>query len=96
MNATKASMYEKELASLKSWDSIDHMYEDRNNGWLKWIVTASHGYLVVPKLELRRRGLQNPIVSKYSYEGNLAFYLEEDCDAYKFLDELAGLVRVVR
>jgi hypothetical protein len=52
----------------------------------------SHGWLGVPIVMIKDLEIQNEI-SKYSYFKNNMAYLEEDCDAPVFLNELkkAGL-----
>jgi hypothetical protein len=48
--------------------------------------TPSHGYLIVPKVEGSEELLS--IASKvcqYGYQTEMAYYLEEDCEAPKFI-----------
>ena len=72
--------YQKELAKLRPDDEIQE-YRPIGRGY-NFISTASHGYLVVPK--------SDPFASvaakicEYGYNGKLAYYLEEDCEAGEF------------
>lgn len=49
-----------------------------------WAVDAGHAWLVVPLDAVRRSGAR---ISSYSYQDTVAgvAYLEEDCDAYRYL-----------
>ena len=51
-------------------------------GKLKWFSDPSHGWLRVPKGLVIESGIE---VSEFSYESARYLYLEEDCDANKFL-----------
>lgn len=44
-----------------------------------------HAWLRVPLLALRKVGLGPESFSRYSFQDANAFYLEEDCDAPKFV-----------
>lgn len=48
---------------------------------------AGHAWLEVPKSELIKYGIDGDI-SECSYQRNDFAFLEEDCDAPKYLDEL--------
>lgn len=45
---------------------------------------AGHGWLEVPMTEIRKLNISH-IISRYSYLKNGIAYLEEDCDAQKFI-----------
>jgi hypothetical protein len=45
----------------------------------------SHGWLEVDWTDLKRLGLNPTDFSRYSYRNGNTFYLEEDCDAPKFI-----------
>jgi hypothetical protein len=45
-----------------------------------------HGWLEVPFGELKALGLNPQDFSRYSYSKRNVFYLEEDCDAPKFVE----------
>lgn len=47
---------------------------------------AGHGWIEVSLHEMRRSGLEPKDFSRYSYRARNVFYLEEDCDAPKFID----------
>jgi len=51
------------------------------------IITAGHGYLVVPKTDVYASIAHN--IAKYGYNGTLAYYLEEDCEAPAFIKALS-------
>jgi hypothetical protein len=55
----------------------------------KFITDASHGWLSVPLEDIRKLGIADKI-SRYSYMTHTRVYLEEDCDAFVFL-EASGL-----
>jgi len=50
-----------------------------------FINDPGHGWLRVPKTELRHLNIERKI-SSYSYQSKLHAYLEEDCDLKTFLD----------
>ena len=54
-----------------------HFYSDPGHGWLR-----------VPREELRELGIESKI-SKYSYQKGSFVYLEEDCDAPEFINALS-------
>jgi hypothetical protein len=75
--------FEKDLLSMRSDDTI--------NGTEKYhgfdvIDTAAHGYLVVPKNHEHYKKAQK--ICSYGYKGKLAVYLEEDCEAWEFLEAI--------
>lgn len=45
----------------------------------------SHGWLEVDEKELKQIGINSDAFSAYSYRRGHILYLEEDCDASKFL-----------
>jgi len=49
---------------------------------LRFHSDAGHGWLEVPKHEVQSLGIKP---SRYSYQNNGNFYLEEDCDAMNFI-----------
>ena len=51
----------------------------------KFYITGSHGYLVVKHKELEELGIATKI-SPFSYKMGNKVYLEEDCDAYMFMN----------
>lgn len=51
------------------------------------ISDSGHGWLAVDRLHLRALGIEGEI-SGYSYADGAIVYLEEDCDAEKFLNAL--------
>ena len=51
----------------------------------KFYITDSHGYLVVKHKELEELGIASKI-SPFSYKMGDKVYLEEDCDAYMFMN----------
>lgn len=48
-------------------------------------VDPGHGWLEVEWTELKALGLNPTCFSRYSYRKRNTFYLEEDCDAPKFV-----------
>ena len=58
-----------------------------------FIEDPGHGWLEVPENDLLGTGL---VFSKYSPHRNGIAYLEEDCDAPKFLDYLEKMGITVR
>ena len=53
---------------------------------LTFIDNESHGYLKVSKETFFQLELNGSEFSEYSYYYNNNFYLEEDCDATKFIN----------
>ena len=51
---------------------------------IKYYHDAGHGWLAVKRNLLRESGLEEEI-SAFSYQKGQTVYLEEDCDAYKFV-----------
>ena len=76
------NQYQTELSELKTWDTIQGTYKIPNANY-DFINTAGHGYLVVPKTD-RDADIAKKIC-KYGFVGKLAYYLEEDCEAWEFL-----------
>ncbi len=52
---------------------------------LTFYSDPGHGWLEVPMHEMRQAGLNPTDFSRYSYRKRNVFYLEEDCDAPKFI-----------
>lgn len=77
--------YEKEFSLLKSHDPVQFTMIDSRTG-LNFIVTAGHGYLVVPKDHAHAAFARS--ICEYGYVGELAYYLEEDCEYTAFLEAL--------
>lgn len=75
--------FEKELQALKTWDEIQSTVKVKG---FDFIITAGHGYLVVPKTSIYFN-LAKKIV-KCGFTGKLAIYLEEDSEAPEFLKRL--------
>ena len=77
--------YMQELASLKTWDEVQAINSYDNDKGYQRITTAGHGYLVVPKTDKNAK-----LVNKtdYSFNGTLAYYLEEDCEAGEFINAI--------
>lgn len=80
------TIYEKELQQLKDWDEVQHT-EILQNGY-SFIHTAGHGYLVVPVSDSHISTARK--ICDYGFKGQHAVYLEEDCEASTFLQELKG------
>jgi hypothetical protein len=76
--------FEIELQTLKPWDEVDSTIE--KNGY-QFIMTVGHGYLVVPVDDKNARAAKS--LCKYGFIGELAYYLEEDCEAPAFLKKIA-------
>ena len=77
------TVYERELQALKPWDQVQST-RAIGRGYNK-IETAGHGYLVVPRGDIfasvaRKIGA--------SFSGKYAYYLEEDCEMYAFIDAI--------
>ena len=51
----------------------------------EWYTDASHGWLKVKYSELEKLGIQCEI-SSFSYRNGDDVYLEEDCDALKYIN----------
>ena len=51
----------------------------------KFICDPGHGWLEVDWTDLKAIGLNRSDFSSYSYRKRNKFYLEEDCDAPKFI-----------
>lgn len=81
--------YAREFRALKPNDDIIAIQPLSFINHHYFITTASHGYLIVDKDDANHTNALKSI-SEYSYIGNLAVYLEEDCDASEFL-RLSGI-----
>jgi hypothetical protein len=55
---------------------------------LKFYSDPSHGWLAVRVKFLEQLGLKIEDFSRYSYRKGSTVYLEEDCDADKFMERL--------
>lgn len=73
--------YTQELASLKSWDTVQGI-KPVGRGY-NFITTAGHGYLVVPKDDMYAHIAEN--IVNYGFVGQHAYYLEEDCEYSEFI-----------
>ena len=51
----------------------------------RFFIDPGHGWLQVHWFSLKELGLNPRDFSRYSYRDRNTFYLEEDCDAPKFL-----------
>ena len=51
----------------------------------RFFIDPGHGWLQVAWFDLKALGLNPRDFSRYSYRDRNQFYLEEDCDAPKFL-----------
>ncbi len=51
-----------------------------------FIEDPGHGWLEVTTVDLARVGLKSSDFSRYSYRRGNTLYLEEDCDAPKFIE----------
>ena len=78
--------FEKEFQALKPWDEVQ-CSKQIGLGYT-FIITAGHGYLVVPKNDLFASIAEN-ILAGGGFIGKLAYYLEEDCEATEFKDAIA-------
>jgi hypothetical protein len=78
--------YQKELQAMRPDDEIQSPeYAPRDKGY-QFIPTASHGYLVVPKSDKNARIAKK--ICEYGYIGDIAYYLEEDSEASKFIQSI--------
>jgi hypothetical protein len=66
-----------------------NLYEDPSPLRLKmtWLSDPGHAWLKVPLIEVFRAEVDH-LISEYSYYDNNFAYLEEDCDAFIFLDRV--------
>jgi len=80
------TIYEKELQTLKPHDKVE--YTDEHG----FINTQGHGYLIVKRTDenIEKYKIAEQCCSKYSFKGSHAIYLEEDCDATKFVKLTKG------
>ena len=74
--------YRKELKSLKPWDEVQTTSVDEKTGYT-FFTTAGHGYLCVPRKDKHYSDAIK--LCKYGFSGDLACYLEEDCEVPEFL-----------
>lgn len=85
-NMLNYATYERELSILKPHDEVQFSEDVKG---FQFIVTAGHGYLVVPHGHAFGT-LANSVyeASGYGFNGKLATYLEEDCEASTFLGRM--------
>lgn len=75
--------FETELQTLKDWDMVQ--FTEQVAGY-SFIATAGHGYLVVTKADPNYKLAEK--ICSYGFKGELAVYLEEDCEANDFLKKV--------
>ena len=73
--------FEQEFKTLKPYDPIQSGIITTKG--YTFFFTAGHGYLVVPKTDKNAHIAKR--ICKYGFIGNLAYYLEEDCEAGNFI-----------
>ena len=82
------TVYETELQKLKDYDEVQ--CTEKVQGY-DFIITAGHGYLVVP-----RDGSEKAVYAfglcSYGFKGRHAIYLEEDCEAGDFLKKFGQVM----
>lgn len=78
------TIYEKELQAFRPYDEMQGL-RPIGRGYNK-ITTAGHGFLVVPKSDPFASIAH--AIAQYGYNGKLAYYLEEDCEASEFISKL--------
>lgn len=79
--------YQKELADMRPYDEV-YSYEPVGRGY-NFIDTAGHGYLVVPKTDIFADIAKK--ICAYGYIGQLAYYLEEDCEYSEFMRQVGAI-----
>jgi len=77
------SDYKQELGALKPHDEV--RYSEYVQDFL-FLATCGHGYLVVPKDSEHAATAKK--ICEYGYKGQLAYYLEEDCELSEFLEKI--------
>ena len=78
------TIYAQELETLKPHDPVQ--FSSMTKYGLEFITTAGHGYMVVPQEhEYYPQALR---LCEYGFSGDIAVYLEEDCEVPKFLSEV--------
>lgn len=87
-NLIKENKYCKELQALKPYDPIQSIDLTACNFEYPFITTAGHGYLVVEKNSQYSEDAKR--ICKYGFIGELAYYLEEDCEAPEFVEIING------
>lgn len=75
--------YEQELQTLKPHDEVQCTLEELQDAPYRFIMTAGHGYLIVPKDDWYAEKAAE--LCSYGFTGKHAWYLEEDCEAPAFL-----------
>lgn len=92
IDGTDATEYQKAIAPMmEAAARADPGEQNEPPRPLRFFSDAAHGWLEVPASELVRLGIANDI-SHYSFistDGALA-YLEEDCDASRYVDALTA------
>ena len=76
--------FERELQDLKTWDEVQFTTKLTYCQDYDFINTAGHGYLIIPKNDPYYQEAEK--ICQYGFKGDLACYLEEDCEVSKFLD----------
>lgn len=79
------TVYEKELQELKAYDEVQGTEKCKFSGY-PFIYTAGHGYLAIPKDS--KHYVSACKIVQYGFRGKLAVYLEEDCEAPEFINNL--------
>ena len=75
--------FEKELQTFRD-DQVQRTHKIEVGDFIyNFIPTSGHGYLVVPKDDKFYPVAKE--IAGYGYSGKLAVYLEEDCEAPKFI-----------
>lgn len=80
--------YEQKLQSFRPQDEIQQTVDIDDHGY-KFILTASHGYLIIPPTDKYAANALH--FCKYGYIGKSAIYLEEDCEVPRFLNFIDSL-----
>ncbi len=75
--------YERDFQHLKDWDEVQATLTNHSLG-LDKIVTAGHGYYIVPK----RHADYSIAKTIAGFIGEHAAYLEEDCEITDFLNQV--------
>jgi len=93
-NLPSPDVYAKELSKLKTWDSgfvgMAAKLRHSDARGCAFVLTSGHGYLAVPKSHALAYIAADVLEkSGFGFEGDLAYYLEEDCEAPAFEAELA-------
>jgi hypothetical protein len=81
--------YQKDLQREKPNDEVYAPKYYKDTGYF-FCSTAGYGYLVVPKNDQHANIAAK--ICKYGYVGDLAYYLEEDCELSEFLEKIEKAV----